>query len=815
MKIVIIGGVAGGATAAARLRRLSEETQIVIFEKDQYISYANCGLPYYIGGVIKNQSDLLVQTDEGMSRRFNLDIRIKTEITQINKERKTVTAKNLQSGEIYEESYEKLILSCGAKPVMPPIKGIEGSKVFVLRNIPDTLKIKEFVSGGSVKSVVVIGGGFIGVEMAENLTELGIKVTLVEKMRQVLRTLDFEMAQIVHTELELKGIDLILGDGIASFEGQKVVLESGKTIDTDMTILAIGVTPENALAKQANLETGKRGHLKVSKTFNPYTNGEINDDIFAVGDMIEVINPLDDTPYAVSLAWGANRQGRILADHIMGIEIKESKILGANALKVFSLTVASVGANESVLNEKNIPYTVVHAHRSNHAGYYPNAKNITLKLLFNLETGRIYGAQGVGGEGTEKRIDVISTVMRLNGTAYDLSDLELCYAPPYSSAKDPVNILGYIAENVKKNTYKLVRHDEIEEVVKKGNYFLDVRTPFEYNNGHIEGSYNFELDALRNNLDKMPQDKEAPLYVTCQAGLRAYLAVNILRGAGYKNVYNLSGGYATFKTFKHQTGKNKILTVNREGNDMQNTVTDKAANREIDVAGLQCPGPLMATYKALNEMKEGETLCVTATDGGFVKDVESWCQTNGHTLLEMKSEKDRYIAKIQKGVKAQNSVAGEQKNATIVLFSGALDKALAAMIIAQGAAAQGKNVTIFYTFWGLNALRKDKAVKVSKTGMEKMFGAMMPRGAARLPLSNMNMAGMGSKMIKGIMKKKNVDDLPTMIKKAQEAGVKMIACTMSMDLMGIKAEEFIDGVEFAGVATYISRNENVGTTLFI
>lgn len=824
MRIIIVGGVAGGATTAARLRRLFEKDDIVLVERDQYISYANCGLPYYIGNVITEKKKLQVQTVEGMKRRYNVDVRVCNEVKSIDKDNKTVKILDLEKNEEYELSYDKLILSCGAKPIRPRIPGIENAKnVFSLRNIPDTYAIKDYVDCNNVKNAAVIGGGFIGVEMAENLAHLGVKVTLIEKMPQVLAPLDFEMAQIVHAELNNNGVKVILGDGVSSFEdnGKVVKLESGVSVETDLIILAIGVTPENTLAKDAKLRLGKRGHVITNNCFHAFSeNGDLEKDIYAIGDMIEVINALDDSSYAVPLAWGANRQGRLVADDIAGLPIKPVKIMGVSILKVFNLFAASTGANERVLKEKGIAYQVVNAHRGNHASYYPGASNIALKLLYEKTTGRILGAQAVGREGTDKRIDVIATVMRLNGTVYDLSNLELCYAPPVSSAKDPVNILGYIAENIEAGEYKTVTCYEIDEIAKNGGFVLDVGTDFEYGVGHIEGAINVDVDKLRNNLDKMPKDKSTPIYVYCQVGLRGYLAIKILRGNGYTNLYNLSGGFVTYKNYKYKPGGNKIET-SHVGGDMQSSDNLKKEVKpeiiDLDCSGLQCPGPIMATYKRLEAMKSGEVLRVSATDGGFLMDIENWARTNGHTLKDIKTENGRYVATIEKGATKSSDlqVNISQENATLVLFSGNLDKALASMIIAQGAAAQGKKVTVFFTFWGLNALRKPKKVKVKKNVIEKMFGMMMPRGANKLPLSNMNMAGMGKAMIKGIMKKKNVDALPIMIKNAMDAGVRMIACTMSMDLMGIKKEELLDGVEYAGVATYISANENVGTTLFI
>ena len=822
MKIVIVGAVAGGATAAARLRRLNEDAEIIMFERDEYISFANCGLPYYIGGVIKDRSRLLVQTVEGMSNRFNLDIRNLTEVVAVNREKKTVTAFNKKANETYEESYDILILSPGAKPLKPPIKGIDmADNLFVLRNIPDTDTIKSYTDEKKPKTAVIVGGGFIGIEMAENLSELGIKVTVVEKLPQAMRNLDFEMAQFIHQELNVHGIDLFFEDETSEFKdnGHTVVLKSGKEIPADMVVLSIGVVPESTIAKAAGLATGPRGHIKTTKNLQTLdaVTGETVPEIYAIGDAIQVTDRVSGNDTAIPLAWPANRQGRLVADHICGLPAEYGGSLGTAVVKVFDLTVASTGNNEAQLKEKGIKYRAIHAHRTNHASYYPDAQNIALKLLFSPETGKIFGAQAVGKEGTEKRIDVISTAIRLGGTVNDLSDLELSYAPPYSSAKDPVNILGYIAKNSMSGIYSYIQYNEIDELVKNGAYLLDVRTDIEFSTGHIEGSVNIPLSELRERLNELPQNKDEKLYVTCQVGLTAHVALMLLHGKGYKNLYNISGGYLTYKTAKYKpSAQNEVKFAKAEVNTDMNSNTD-VKTVEVDVCGLQCPGPLMATHNAVKAAADGEQIRIIATDFGFAKDIESWCAANGHKLLSMNNENGKYIALIQKGGKpaAAQSCLNTQENATIVVFSGELDKTLASMIIAQGAVANGKKVTIFFTFWGLNVLRKAKHEPVKKNFIEKMFGIMMPRGAKKLPLSNMNMLGMGPKMIKSIMKQKNVDDVETMIKKAMDAGVRFIACTMSMDLMGIKKEELIDGIEYAGVATYISSNENVGTTLFI
>ncbi|MEG0309715.1 MAG: FAD-dependent oxidoreductase [Eubacterium sp.] len=826
-KILIVGGVAGGATAAARLRRLNEEDEIILFERDEYISFANCGLPYYIGDVIKDRDKLMVQTVKGMSKRFNLDIRNFNEVTGIDRKANTVMVKNTQTGETYTESFDILILSPGAKPIAPPIPGLaESDSIFTLRNIPDTDRIKAEVVNLKPKRAVVVGGGFIGIEMAENLRELGINVTVVEKMNQVLKPLDFEMAQLIHQELNMNGVNLVLGDGVDHFEdkGKKVVLESGMVLDADMVILAIGVVPENGLAKGAGLKLGKRGHIVTTDTYEVFDSESDKpiDNIFAIGDAIEVKDFVDGSQTAIPLAWPANRQGRTVADRINGILFKNEGIQGTSVAKVFNKVFAATGNSAALLKIKGLEFKQIHAHRANHAGYYPGSSNIAMKLVYDPKTLKILGAQAVGQDGTEKRIDVIATAMKLGATIYDLQDLELSYAPPFSAAKDPVNILGYIGQNIEEGVYKAVQWDEIDDLIAKGYYLFDVRSPVEFAAGHVEGSINIELDTFREHLDEIKIDKEHPVYVTCQVGLRAYQAIRILKEKGYTKLYNLAGGYNTYKA-----GHYKLADLNfdvdetpGESQPSKMAVTEGAQAKVVDVTGLQCPGPLMATYEAINQVKEGELVKTIATDCGFVQDIECWCKTNGHELISQESKDGAYISTIRKGndvkSKCHLTTAPEgQKNATMVVFDGQLDKALAAMIIAQGAAAQGKDVTLFFTFWGLNILRKPKAPKVKKNMIEKMFGVMMPKGARRLPLSNMNMFGIGSAMIKSIMRKKNVDDIETMIAKAQKAGVRFIACTMSMELMGIKKEELIDGIEYAGVGTYIASNENVGTTLFI
>lgn len=545
-KILTVGGVAGGATAAARLRRLDETSQIIMFERGEYISFANCGLPYYIGGVIENREALLVQTVEGMSKRFNLDIRNFSEVVSIDPENKTISVKNLKTNEEYKESYDELILSPGASPTKPPIPGLDkADNVFTLRNIPDTDRIKAYVDDNRPKEAVVIGGGFIGVEMAENLVERGVKVHLIEMLDQVMAPFDYEMAQILHGHMEDNGVDLILGDGVDSFknDGNTIVLKSGKQISTDMTILSIGVRPENKLAKDAGLELGPRGHILVDE--NMMTS---KDHIYAVGDAIQTKDLIFQEGASIALASPANRQARIVADRINGIDSKYKGVLGTSVAKVFDMTASSTGNNEKKLKQMGIEnYETVHLHPLSNAGYYPTANPMDLKLIFEVPSGKVLGAQAIGYTGVEKRIDVIATAIAAGMTVRELQDIELAYAPPFSSAKDPVNMAGYAASNILDGLVKKVDVMEIDQLVEDGEYLLDIRTGEEYSLGNINGSVNIPLDELRDRMDEIPKDRI--IYVNCQVGLRGYLGCRILNQNGF-NTYNLDGGYSLYSNYK-------------------------------------------------------------------------------------------------------------------------------------------------------------------------------------------------------------------------------------------------------------------------
>lgn len=815
-KIVIIGGVAGGATAATRLRRLNETDQIILLEKGEYISFANCGLPYHVGGVIKERDNLLLQTVEGMHAQYDLDIRNFSEVTKINPETKSVTIYHHQTKETYEERYDQLILSTGAKAIVPPITGLAtATNVFSLRNIPDMDQIQAYIKTQNVQTATVIGGGFIGLEMMENLVELGIDVQLVEMAPQVMPNVDFELAQQIHQQINLHGVNLILNDGLKEIQeaGKRLVLTSGQVLQSDLTILSIGVTPENTLAKEAGLTLGFRGGVKVDHHFQTSQK-----DIYAIGDMIEVTDFVTQEATHVPLAWPANRQGRLVADVLNGLPIHYPGTAGTSVAKVFELTIAATGNSERLLKQKGIDYQAIHLHPNSHAGYYPGASPIHLKLLFD-SSGKILGAQAIGTKGVEKRIDVIATAMRFGAKADELASIELSYAPPYSSAKDPVNLLGYTADNLLNQRVRTFQWHEVDALLEKQAFFLDIREEFELATGKLADPTWIPLNQLRQRLTELPKDKM--IYVYCQVGQRGYNAARLLMAHGFE-VKNLDGGYKTYKQAKYQL---KLVTpkapaVSTQTTNAPITNQSKAPMIELDACGLQCPGPILKVKQAIDQMEDGQQLKIVASDFGFSADIAAWCENTGNTLLSSDLTNNQVNVLIEKGQVGSSSepaitegVLRETKEgATMVVFSGEMDKVLASMIIASGAAAMGKDVTIFFTFWGLSALKKQR---IKKSGLAKMFDLMLPKGAASLPISSMNMGGLGNKMIKHVMKQKNVESLPKMIEQANQLGVKFVACTMSMDIMGIEPAELYDFVEYGGVATYLGDSESANLNLFI
>ena len=540
MKIVIVGGVAGGAGTVARLRRMNEDAEIIVFERGKHLSFANCGLPYFIGGTIEDRNNLFVVKNQLFADRFDIDVRPEQEVVGIDVEKKTVTAKDVVTGKEYQESFDKLVLSPGASPVKPQIKGVESNRIFTLRNIPDADNIREFVTKHQAKKAVVVGGGFIGLEMVENLHKLGLDVTLIEMQNQVMATLDFSMAAIVHTTLKQNNINLILSKGVAGFEEKdnqlSVKLDNGDTLSTDIAILSIGVRPEIQLAKEAGIEIGKLGGIKV----NEYMQTS-NPDVYALGDAVEVIHPITKQPALIPLAGPANKQARIVADNIVfGNKAKYKGSYGVSIAKIFDLTAASAGANAKMLKKSGIKYISSYTHSASHATYYPGAKQMSIKITFSPETGELYGAQVVGFDGVDKRMEMLAGVIQHGGTVQDLCELEQAYAPPYSSAKDPVNMAGFVANNILTGKVKIVHWHSIAD----DDFKLDVRTPKEFSEGHISGSVNIPLDDLRGRMGELPNNRR--IVVNCAIGLRAYIACRILIQNGFDDVVNLSGGYKTY-----------------------------------------------------------------------------------------------------------------------------------------------------------------------------------------------------------------------------------------------------------------------------
>lgn len=823
-KVLIVGGVAGGASAAARLRRLDESAEIIMFERDEYISFANCGLPYYIGETIKEREKLVVQTPESMKSRFNIDVRINSEVTALDTNNKVVRVRSKEKGE-YEESYDYVVLSPGARAIKPNIEGINNKRIFTLRNIPDTDNIKAYVDKKGINSAVVIGGGFVGVEMAENLKERGLEVTLVEAAPHIMAPFDTDMVLLVEKELSDNGVGLILNDGVKAFKdnesGVEITLNSGTKLNTDLVILAIGVIPDTGFLKDSGIKLGARGHIIVNEKMETSASN-----VFAVGDAIEIVDFVNKQNAAIPLAGPANKQGRIAADNVAGLGTTYKGTQGTSILKVFGLTAASTGNNERTLNRLNIPYKVITIHPSSHASYYPGALSMTLKLIFN-EEGKILGAQGVGYDGVDKRIDVIATALRLGGTVTDLTELELCYAPPFSSAKDPVNMAGFVAENVLAGKVDIISAEQLKSYNNENSILLDVRTEDEYKNGYLEGAVNIPLDSLRDRLGDLDKSKEIVEY--CQIGLRGYVAARILTQNGF-TVKNINGGYKAVSTldFKPTKVDNSGQTQRTIVDSDTQVVKGEAAqgvndfDKSLDVCGLCCPGPLIQVKATLDQLHDGQILKVTASDPGFYEDIKSWCVKTNNELVSIGKNKGIIQALIKKNNNKMNVLSNPlpadmvpKDNKTLVVFSGDLDKALASFIIANGAAAMGKKVTMFFTFWGLNILRKPEKVAVEKNEIESMFGFMMPRGSKKLKLSKMNMMGLGGKMIRKIMKDKNVNSLEDLIKTAMESGVEIVACSMTMDLMGLKQEELIDGIKIGGVGYYLGEAEDSNVNLFI
>lgn len=803
-KVLIVGGVAGGASAATRLRRLDENLEIIIFEKGEYVSFANCGLPYYIGGVIENRESLLVQTPEKLKARFNLDVRTNSEVLEIKSSEKKVIVKT-KDGEKYEENFDYLILAPGAKPLLPPIKGIDSERLFTLRNMNDMDKIKEEIKFKKIKRVVVVGGGYVGIETAENLAHLGIETTLVEASPNILATFDEEMSNILEYEMITNGINLMTNERVVEFkeekDGVKVILDSKKIIESDMVILSIGVIPDTKFLNNSGIALGERGHILVNDSLE--TNIP---DIYALGDAILVENYITREWSAIPLAGPANRQGRIVAGNIAGRDEKYKGSLGTAIIKVFNFTGASTGLNERFIKKLGVSYEKIYLHPNDHASYYPGATPISIKVIYKKESREILGAQSIGINGVDKFIDVIATSIKFKGKIEDLAELELAYAPPFSSAKSPANMVGFIGLNIEEGLGEQVFIEDLNDYNRDTQIILDTREEIELVTGSFEGSINIPLSELRRRVDELSKDKEILAY--CAVGLRGYIATRFLTQKGYK-VKNIAGGIKSKIRELHYVEKKEEVEI------IKNILKEIEEEDYLNFSDLSCPGPLVKVKENIDRLEVGKILKVKVSDPGFYNDIQSWSRVTKNTLLSLEKKEGYIYAILQKGKRSIEELRlMEDKNGlTIVVFSGELDKAIAAFIIANGALAMGKKVTMFFTFWGLSILKKENLGK--KTFIEKMFTMMLPKNSEGLPISKMNFFGIGAKMIRWTMKKKNIMSLEELMKKSIESGVSITACTMSMNVMGITQEELIDEISYGGVGQYLGATEDSNTNLFI
>ena len=813
MKAIIIGGVAAGASAAARLRRLDEHAEIVLLEKGDDISYANCGLPYHVGGVIRDRARLSVMPPAKFASWFRVDVRTRSEAVAIDRVKKTVTVRG--PGGEYAEPYDKLLLATGATPAGQPFTDAEHPRVAHLWTLADMDRVVALLPGA--KSAVVVGAGFIGLEAAENLRERGLAVTIVQRGAHVLPTLDPEMAQPLAAELVSLGIDIRFGRQVADFvekpDGLDVALDDGSRLSTDFAIVCTGVRPRSELAAAAGLEIGPRGHIIVDEYLHTS-----DPDIFAAGDVIEVAEPILGGRTAIALAGPANKQGRIAADNIAGGSSVYRGTFGASIVKVGALAAGGVGLTEARLKALGRSYRRIYAHPSSGAGYYPGAARLDMKLLFG-DDGAIYGAQIVGAKGVDKRIDTLAQAMRNGLKASQLGELELAYAPPFSSAKDPVNFLGFIAENVLTGKTDPVAPDEIPSDA----LVVDVREPDEHELGSVPGSVNIPLGTLRDRLGEL--DKARPVVVHCQVGLRGYLAERILKQNGF-TAYNLSGGWLTWKAFHPDPLPSKGGNSSQgQGGALRVAETPPSAPSaplpELDVRSIPCPGPVVKLKAAFKDAAPGTGVRLLA-DATFEPDLLRWCSANGCVPSGLSKNGAELVADIVKGGGAAAPAAAPdtaqpaaKHSVAIVLFSNDLDKALAALILANGLAASGADVGIFFTFWGLSVLRRNPAPSVRKGLVSRMFGWMLPTGAEKLALSKMNMLGLGTAMMKGVMRRQRIMTLPELLAAARAAGVKFIACDMAMGVMGITREELVEVDEVAGVAAFAELASRSNNTLFI
>ena len=820
MKIVVVGGLAAGMSTAARARRLDEYAQIVVFERGKHVSFANCGLPYHVGEVIKERDRLLLQTPQSLHESLDIDVRNGVEVVAIDPAAKSVHVRVLDSGEEYDEPYDALALTPGADPVRPDLPGIDLPSVHVLRRIGDMDVIKRAVDGtgakraGGTQHAVVIGAGYIGLEMAENLHERGVRVEVVEMADQIIPPLDREMTTAIENYLRAHGITLHLGTAAAAFSTNptgrtRVELRNNTIIETDMVILAAGVRPSVDLAVAAGLELGPRGGIKVDRHMQTSDPA-----IWAAGDAVEVEHTVLPETWLIPLAGPANRQGRVAAENICGRSTVFESAQGTSIVKVFDMVAGGTGASEKQLQAAGIPFSMVQTHPHGHAGYYPGTAMMHVKVLFAPEDGKILGAQIAGFDGVDKRLDVLATALRAGLTVHDLQHLELAYAPPFGSAKDPVNMAGFMASNVLQGDLELWHAGDFPERTD-GARIIDVRGPDEFAMWHVPGAENVPLKNLRAAQESW--DHETPIRLYCAVGFRSYLAYRSLVQRGFRDVKTLSGGMTTFRAYHHVAPS--PVDSDEPVISYAETPTEVAQTGvlvDLDCTGLACPGPIMKLQDSIATLQPGDEVLAHVSDPGFRLDAPAWAAKNGHTLLDIKPEGPGFAARFRKGGAPAGGPAARMKDKkSFVVFSGELDKVLAAFIIANGAVAMGDEVSMFFTFWGLNALKRPDAPQAGKGPLDRAFGALMPTGAEKLKLSTLNMLGGGTALMKKVMKDNNVPSLTELIASAQASGVRLVGCTMTMDLLGITENDLIDGVELGGVATFLGEANESNGAFFI
>jgi NADPH-dependent 2,4-dienoyl-CoA reductase/sulfur reductase-like enzyme/peroxiredoxin family protein/rhodanese-related sulfurtransferase/TusA-related sulfurtransferase len=830
MKIVVVGGVAAGMSCAARARRLDEFAEIVVFERAHHVSFANCGLPYHIGEVITERDRLLLQTPESLHESLALDVRTGHEVVALDPKAKTVTVRDLDSGLEFSESYDKVALCPGAAPFVPPLPGVDHPNIHVLRRVGDMDAIKAAVDGidgrPPAKHAVVIGAGYIGLEVAENFHHRGVQTVIVEMADQIIPPLDRELTTQMESYIRAFGIELQLGTQAAAFsetsDGRlRVELKNNEFIETDLVVLAAGVRPSTSLADEAGVELGPRGGIKVDAHMR--TN---LDDVYAAGDAVEVEHLILPGPYLVPLAGPANRQGRVAAENMCGRDTTFGQVQGTSIVKMFDMVAGGTGANQRQLTQARIPFERVQVHPSGHAGYYPGTAKMHLKVLFEPGTGKLLGAGCVGFDGVDKRIDVLATAIRAGLTIFDLQELELAYAPPFGSAKDPINMAGFVGSNLLKGDVHLWYPSEYPGATE-GARIIDVRGPSEFAIWHLPAAENVPLPTIREQCEDW--DRDVPLRVYCAVGFRSYLAYRALVQRGFTDVKMLSGGMNTFRAFHDVPLEDEVdsyepvvnyaeqVTGANTGKSASVTVAATGVSVDLDCTGLACPGPIMKLQQRIDELNPGDEVLVHVSDPGFRLDAPAWAATNGHEMLDIRPEGPGYAATFRKGggVAEGAAAARIRDKKTLVVFSGDFDRVLAAFILANGAAAMGDEVSMFFTFWGLNALRRADPPERERSAMDRAFAAMMPSGPDKMPLSTMNMLGGGPAMIKRIMKDHNVPSLPELIASAQQSGVRLVACTMTMDLLGIAQDDLIEGVDLGGVAMMYGESNESNAQFFI